>query len=340
MHQLSQSDIQAIATSTIPAEHYDRVGRQLGALITPKGYEWEAEFHPAGDVANVKAGDIIVARGLGQMRRGVAVKVGRSRVTIAYVTPTSIEESARYNHGHYAVVATTTVDIAHVYVAGAPDPVALRREADELDALSGRPTEYGARLRAIADRIEPVDQAPEQPAPERVVRVVDGAPGTVRQVDDDGVIVDLDAGVDVLGSPAAFAPLTAPAKPTNMKVAVTLVLDVDVAGWMLDYGVDESAARQDAVTGLPERVREAVHDDAAQLGLYAVVEVMAKPADPVVGRRVIRIDDDRDVPSEGVVEDIDDPAGEWLLVAWMNADGTITSPAVRVHADELVPARR
>ncbi|RIQ13235.1 hypothetical protein, partial [Jiangella rhizosphaerae] len=91
---------------------------------------------------------------------------------------------------------------------------------------------------------------------------------------------------------------------------------------------------------LPERVREVVHDDAARLGLYSLVEIMGKLADPVAGRRVIRIDDDRDVPRVGVVEDIDDPAGEWMLVAWMNADGTITSPAVRVPADELVPARR
>ncbi|WP_169792182.1 hypothetical protein, partial [Jiangella muralis] len=65
-------------------------------------------------------------------------------------------------------------------------------------------------------------------------------------------------------------------EPANMKVTVTLDLDVTIAGWMLDYGVTEAEARAEAAGRLAERIREVVvHEDADRLGLYTVAGVTA-----------------------------------------------------------------
>lgn len=113
---------------------------------------------------------------------------------------------------------TTTAATSEAFLAAS--------DAVEYAARSYGPNSYEARAarrdleaaRAAHEDAVAAEYTPAETSPAaltqgtRVERVADGAPGTVRNVTADGVIVDLDAGVDVLGSPAAFRtrPRTAP----------------------------------------------------------------------------------------------------------------------------------
>lgn len=98
-------------------------------------------------------------------------------------------------------------------------------EDGDMQAARAEAAEIGREISRTVTAEHPAIEAAMQrkaskaaaPAPQRVRRNVDGAMGTFRESTEDGWIVDMDHGTDVLGKPGAFTLVKTPAAPALTK---------------------------------------------------------------------------------------------------------------------------
>lgn len=73
-----------------------------------------AQWVQADSLPFVKVGEVAYTYGFGEDRRGIVTKVGRSRITVAFTTPSTVNEAARRGHG--ITVYATPREARLVYV--------------------------------------------------------------------------------------------------------------------------------------------------------------------------------------------------------------------------------
>ena len=116
-------DMNEIRNFDVNGQTFDLLALIEALPRTPEGW-----VHPES-VKELHVGQIVHVWALGdRLRRGVVIKLGRTKVSVAFTTQGAVDEAVRYRGGKDIRVADSAVQLSQINIPAAPAPVEVETE--------------------------------------------------------------------------------------------------------------------------------------------------------------------------------------------------------------------